>query len=148
MQVRLKLNPDRQEPIRRELIDIGIEISDDANLILTEEDYREGEILCRKDEDRFRIPIDDILYGESLNKEVWIIAEDQRYSTKLRLYELEKILPSEKFIRISNSVIISKNAIKKARPTLGQKFYLTLRNGTVVDVTRSYYYRFKDYYGI
>lgn len=89
MQVRLKLNPDRQEPIRRELIDIGIEISDDANLILTEEDYREGEILCRKDEDRFRIPIDDILYVESLNKEVWIIAEDQRYSTKLRLYELE-----------------------------------------------------------
>lgn len=148
MQVRLKLNPDRQEQMRRELIDLGLEISDDADLILTEEDYREGEILCRKDGDHYRIPIDDVLYVESMGKEIFVFADNQRFSTKIRLYELEKILPSEKFIRISNSVIIRKNAIKKIRPALGQKFYLTLRNGTVVDVTRSYYCRFKDYYGI
>ena len=148
MKLRLKLNPDKRELLRRELTDRGIEISDDAELILTEENYREGEILCRNAGERVSVSIDDILYIESLGKEVWIYTEEQSCSTAVRLYEFEKLLPAEKFIRISNSVIIRKNAIKRIRPAMGQKFYLTLRNGTVVDVTRSYYYRFKDYYGI
>lgn len=66
----------------------------------------------------------------------------------MRLYVLEKALPPELFVRISNSVIINRNAIRKIRPALSQKFYLTLKNGAVVDVTRTYYVRFKEYYGI
>ena len=70
------------------------------------------------------------------------------YTTTFRVYELEKKLPDELFIRISNSVIINRNAIKRVTPALSQKFYLTLKNGDKVDVTRTYYCRFKDYYGI
>ena len=148
MRVRLKLNPDRREQVQRELLNLGIEISDDADLILTEENFLEGEILCRKEDNRIRVSIDAVLYAESLGKDVYIIADNQRYSVNMRLYELERMLPADKFIQISNSVIIRKNAIKKIRPSVGQKYYLTLKNGTVVDVTRSYYARFKDFYGI
>jgi len=148
MKLRLKLNSDTREPVRKELESMGIEIDNDAKLILTEEDYREGEILCRRDEERIFVPIEDILYIETLGKDVYIYSGNSRYSTTMRLYVLEKILPAETFIRISSSVIIHRRAIKKIRPALSQKFYLTLQNDAVVDVTRSYYVRFKEYFGI
>lgn len=148
MRVKLKLNSDKKEPIRMELEDLGVEISENADLILTEENYTEGELLCRSNEDRFLIPIEDILYIESLGKDVFVYTGKSKFSAAVRLYMLERTLPAEKFIRISNSVIINRTAIKKIRPALSQKFYLTLKNDDVVDVTRSYYVRFKDYYGI
>lgn len=148
MRIKLKLNPDRVEATRNELTALGIEISETADLILTEENYNEGKLICRKDDDRFLVSIEDIIYIETLGKDVFVYTENGRYSTVVRLYVLERTLPAEKFIRISNSVIINRNAIKKIRPALSQKFYLTLKNDAVVDVTRSYYIRFKDYYGI
>lgn len=148
MRVKLKLNSDKREAIRMELEDLGVEISENADLILTEENYSEGELLCRSNEDRFLIPIENILYIESLGKDVFVYTGKNKFSAAVRLYMLERTLPSEKFIRISNSVIINRTAIKKIRPALSQKFYLTLKNDAVVDVTRSYYVRFKDYYGI
>lgn len=39
--------------------------------------------------------------------------------------------------RISNAIIIRRNAIKKIKPALSSKFYLTLKNGAQVDVTRT-----------
>ena len=148
MRVKLKLNSGKRESVRMELEDLGVEISENADLILTEENYREGELLCRSNEERFLIPIEDIIYVESLGKDVFVYTEKSKFSTTVRLYVLERTFPSDKFIRISNSVIINKTAIKKIRPALSQKFYLTLKNDAVVDVTRSYYVRFKDYYGI
>ena len=148
MQVKLRVNPDRREAVGRELTELGIEISEEADLILTEENYREGELLCRKDEEQILVPMEDILYVESLGKEVLVHTGEDTYATAMRLYVLERTLPPEQFIRISNSVIIHRNAIRKIRPALSQKFHLTLKNDAVVDVTRSYYARFRDYYGI
>ena len=148
MRVKLKLNSDKRESVRMELEDMGVEISEEADLILTEENYCEGELLCRRNEDRFLIPFEEILYIESQGKEVFVYTGKSKFSAAVRLYMLERTLPAEKFIRISNSVIINRTAIKKIRPALSQKFYLTLKNDAVVDVTRSYYVRFKDYYGI
>lgn len=148
MRVRLKLNSNRRETTIKELEALGIEISEEADLILTEEGFREGELFCREGEERIPVSIEEILYIESLGKEVFVHTENHTYLTAMRLYVLEKALPAERFIRISNSVIISRNSIKKIRPALSQKFYLTLKNDAVVDVTRSYYVRFKEYFGI
>ena len=148
MRVRMKLNSGRRETTVKELESLGIEISDEADLILTEEGFREGELNCSEGDDRVLVPIEEILYIESLGKEVFVHTEEHTYLTIMRLYVLEKVLPGEKFIRISNSVIISRNSIKKIRPALSQKFFLTLKNDAVVDVTRSYYLRFKEYFGI
>lgn len=148
MKIKLKLNADKREAVRAELIKMGAQISEDAELILTEENYSAGELLCRSSEDRFLIPIEDILYIESLGKDVFVCTEKGRFFTAARLYMLERTLPADTFLRISSSVIIRRTAIKKIRPALSQKFYLTLKNDAVVDVTRSYYVRFKDYFGI
>ena len=71
-----------------------------------------------------------------------------KYKTKYRISQLEKLLPADRFIRISNSIIIKKNSIRRIKPTLSCRFYLTLTNGDAVDVTRTYYYKFKEFYGL
>ena len=65
-----------------------------------------------------------------------------------RLKNLAVILDPKVFIRISNSVIISVNHIENIRPAFTQKFVITMKNGAKVDVTRSYYYVFKEFIGI
>ena len=70
------------------------------------------------------------------------------FTTNIRIYVFEQTLLNDQFIKISHSAIIRKNAIKRIKSALSQKFYLTLNNGDIVDVTQTYYYKFKDYYGI
>ena len=70
------------------------------------------------------------------------------YKITERLRRLEEILDPKEFIRISNSVIVSANHIKSIKPTLGQKFVLTMSDSSKVDVTRTYYYIFKEFFGI
>lgn len=51
-------------------------------------------------------------------------------------------------MRISNSVVIAKDKVTSISPTFSMKFVLTMANGQKVDVTRSYYYLFKESFGI
>lgn len=148
MRIKLRLGNGKKERVAEELARMGVEITEDSDLILTEEGYCGGELHCKEDTDIVLVPLSEVLYIESLGKDVFVHTKGRRYTTAARLYALEQNLPGEQFVRISNSVIIRKNAIRKIRPALSQKFHLTLINGDAVDVTRTYYYKFKDEYGI
>ncbi len=148
MRIKLRLNKSTKESIIEELEEKNIEITDDACLILTEDDYTGDSIECRDEEGIVILNTEDICYMESVGHDVYVNTLDKRYKTKYRIYQLERMLPSEDFIRISNAVIIKKNSIRHIKPALSCKFYLTLKNGDMVDVTRTYYYKFKEFYGI
>lgn len=150
MKIKLRLSSGIEKVVRKELENKNIEISDDAPLVLTEEDYNESNLIC-KDTDgigRVLVSFDEICYIESLGKDVFVHVRNNKYKTELRIYQLELILPNVLFVRISNSIIIKRNSIEKIKPTLGCKFILTLVNGDMVDVTRTYYHKFKEFYGI
>ena len=148
MRIKLRLNKTTQESIQGELTEKNIEISEESKLILTEEDYIGDTLECRDEEGIVIVNTENICYMESVGHDVYVYADNTQYKTRLRIYQLEKLLPSDIFIRISNSIIIRKNSIRHIKPALSCKFYLTLTNGDVVDVTRSYYYKFKEFYGI
>ena len=90
----------------------------------------------------------EISHIESFGHEVIAYTNDGAFKVNERLKTLAELLDSETFIRISNSVIISVDFIKSIRPSFAQKFIVTMRNGAVVDVTRTYYYSFKEFLGI
>ena len=148
MRIKLRLNKTTQESIQGELTKKNIEISEESKLILTEEDYIGDTLECRDEEGIVIVNTENICYMESVGHDVYVYADNVQYKTRLRIYQLEKLLPPEQFIRISNSIIIKKNSIRHIKPALSCKFYLTLINGDVVDVTRTYYYKFKEFYGI
>lgn len=148
MRIKLRLNKTTLESIQGELTEKNIEISEESKLILTQEDYIGDTLECRDEEGIVIVNTENICYMESVGHDVYVYADNMQYKTRLRIYQLEKLLPPNQFIRVSNSIIIKKNSIRHIKPALSCKFYLTLINGDVVDVTRSYYYKFKEFYGI
>lgn len=148
MRIKLRLNKTTLESIQGELTEKNIEISEESKLILTQEDYIGDTLECRDEEGIVIVNTENICYMESVGHDVYVYADNMQYKTRLRIYQLEKLLPPNQFIRVSNSIIIKKNSIRHIKPALSCKFHLTLINGDVVDVTRSYYYKFKEFYGI
>lgn len=148
MKLKLRLNRETEESIRQELIRREIEITEETNLILTEERYHAGKLHCRDGNEIVALPFRAICYIESLGHDVLVHTKTAAYKTDLRIYRLEASLPAGDFLRVSSGVIIRRDAIERIRPALSSKFYLTLTNGDMVTVTRTYYYRFKEFYGI
>lgn len=152
MKIRLSVSGDKAAELEEELKRLGIEIDPHSDLELIEHQSSgiRSEYLEVKDEkgDRFNIRLTDIIFVESFGRRIDVHINGAVYSTGERLYSLEEILTVYGFIRVSNSVIVAKKHIRKIKPTLSMKFVLTMSDGTLVDVTRSYYYSFKQEIGI
>lgn len=148
LKIKLSVSEAHYAEIEALLLEKGFCISDDADFILRERSSGAAFLNARRDNEVFRIRAEEIIFIESFGKNVVLHTMEGEYALSERLKELETILDSEQFMRISNSVIIARNSVRKIKPTLGAKFILTLKNGATVDVTRSYYYIFRDAYGI
>jgi len=150
IRIKLLVSEARYDEIEKELVEKGFIIDEDADLILTEKDLFVNHLFVRtnRDNERVRISTNEIIVVESFGHDIVIQTAQGQFKTNERLYQLERLLNPEQFLRVSNSVIIAKNKIKRITPTLSSKFILTMSNGQTVDVTRSYYGIFKDRLGI
>lgn len=148
MKIKLMVSEDKYTQIARELIEKGFEIDDGAELILSEKNVYVGYLIGKKNDEIFRLRTDNITHIESFAHDVVAHSDGEEYKLGERLRRLEEILDPRNFIRISNSVIVSVSHIKSIKPALTQKFILTLTDGSRVDVTRTYYYIFKEFLGI
>lgn len=97
MKIKLKLSKKSEEAVISELTEAGIEISEDAQFILTEEAYQDEKLRCKDSTDTVIVPIQDICFAESLGHDVFICTDKQRYKTDLRIYQLETLLPKDRF---------------------------------------------------
>lgn len=150
MKVKLVVSNERYDEIQKMLAERGIEIDDTADLVLSESN-RYPDNLIVKDvvkNERVILLIEDIVYIETYGHTVEVHTQNETYQAMDRLYKIVNQLDPDKFLRISNSVVISKSKVKQISTTLSMKFVLTMVNGKKVDVTRSYYYIFKDSFGI
>ena len=89
------------------------------------------------------IKINGIMYFESYGNDVFAVTQLKRIKIKDKLYELERLYLFG-FFRINKSTIMNRNHIKKIIPTINMKFYIHMMNNDKLDVTRSYYHRFKE----
>ena len=150
MKVKLAISNERYEEIKEFLLERGIEIDDDADLVLSENNRFSDNIVVKDviKNERVVLSVEEIAYIETYGHTVEVHTKDKTYQAMDRLYKIVNQLNPEKFLRISNSVVIAKDKVKKISTTLSMKFILTMVNGKKVDVTRSYYYIFKDSFGI
>lgn len=146
MDIKMMLDPDDQ--MRKELEAMGIRDAQDSEY----EIRRRGKCLRylpgRKEDQQFYISVEDIIFIESMGHDILIHTRDDIYNTSERLKNLEVILDPDKFLRISNSVIVNLKQVKRIESSLMQKFILHMTSGGKVDVTRGYYYIFRDKLGI
>ena len=98
--------------------------------------------------ERVRLSTDEIVCIEAFGKDIEIHTPQGTFYSQERMYQLESLLDPQVFLRISKSVIIARNHVRKIRPSLSMKYILTLTDGTVVDVTRSYYSDFRRFFNL
>ena len=146
MKLKVMLDPD--DPILEEIRKLNIEIDERSEYVLTKREMDLNYLPARNGEQIFYISIDDIIYIDSLGHDVMIHTMDGTYVTRERLKQLERMLDPDDFLRVSNSSIVSVKNIRRIEASILQKFILHMSNGDKVDVTRSYYYIFKDRFNI
>ena len=148
MKFKLIVSEEKYDSIARELITSGHEIDDNAELIISMRNVYAPFLIGKRGEDIYRLKTSEISHIECFAHDVIAYADGMEYKLSERLRRLEEILEPNEFIRVSNSVIVSVNHIKSIRPALSQKFILTMSDDRKVDVTRTYYYIFKERIGI
>lgn len=93
------------------------------------------------------VKIDEIRYVESLDNQIHVHAKSGVFMMKDTLYHLEAVLYPAGFLRVHKSFIVSRAHIRSIHASLNMKFTLVLDNGEKLEVSRSYYYRFKEEIG-
>lgn len=150
VKVRLEVRRERYEAVRAALAEHGIEVDDEAELVLRERDAFSDTLLVREGDTGARVvlPVGEIVSIETRGRGVEVCTAERVYQTGERLYQLAAALDPEKFLRVSNSSVIARDKVRRITPTLSMRFILTMADGRRVDVTRSYYYMFKEAFGI
>ncbi len=150
MKIRLNVSDEKYEELEKKLLSAGFEIDDEAELIIIEKEQYSSFIAAKNElGEKIRLKAEDIVFIESFGHDVVIHSADREtYFAYDRLYQLCTILDKDNFLRVSNCAIISKSHVRKIKPTLSMKFILTMSDGSLVDVTRSYYNSFKEFFGI
>ena len=148
--IRLEINDSDYREISEKLKDAGFEIvEENEHYVLKERDLYSSYLTVKdKVGDRVHLPVKDIIYMESYGHNIDIITPKGRYQSSEALKRLNELLDPSEFVRISNSIIISRKHIKEIIPTLTMKFRLRMSNNDIVEVTRSYYGSFRDYMNI
>ncbi len=150
MKIKLAVSEQRYQEVEAILTKHGLEIDENAEFTLSESNRYPDQLLVKDPDssERVFLPVEDILFIEAFGHTIEVITVKKRYQTAERLYKILDLLDPDRFLRISNSVIIAKKKVRSISPTLAMKFVLTMQNGEKVDVTRSYYYIFKEHFGI
>ena len=148
MKIKINVSEEKYKDVEMALIDAGFEVAEDAEFLLVESKRYTEYLSCKKEDMSYHVPVSEIIYIESMGHDMMIHTQKETYRCGVTLWRLESFLNPEEFLRVSNSVIIAKKKVKNIRHTLSQKFIVTLEGEYNVDVTRSYYYVFKNAFGI
>jgi len=95
-------------------------------------------ILCRKENEEYAIPVNDIYYVESVDKKTFVYCEKDVFQSNYKLYELENMLPHVGFVRVSKSTILNIEMLKGVKTLVNSRLEALLANGERVCVTRKY----------
>lgn len=102
-------------------------------------------LLAKRENEEVKVPIEEILYYETVDKKYFIYMSDEVYETQFSLADIEEKLQDHGFVRINKSTIVNCYQVKSLKADANMKIKAFLYNGEVVKVTRHYR---KSFYGM
>lgn len=96
----------------------------------------------------FFIPLNSILYFESVDKIVYIYTDKQVYRSSAKLYLLEEQLVDTYFARISKTTILNLKKLNSVRKVRNAKLEGTLINNEKTLISRQYVAEIKKRLGV
>jgi two-component system response regulator LytT len=91
------------------------------------------------------IDLNDILYFESYDDDIFCIMKSGKIRVKEKLYTLTELFMNNGIIRIHNSYLVNTTKIKDISPQFNSTLKLTLVNGDKIYVSRTYLKKFRNY---
>ena len=113
-------------------------ITDEIQEIVSFVKSRQGQLSATRDGQRFEVPVMDLFYAESVDDRIFLYTASDSYEIRMKLYELEDLLKSKSFLRISKSMIVNLMKISSVRPALNGRFSAVLKNGEEIIISRKY----------
>ncbi|MCL2198905.1 MAG: LytTR family transcriptional regulator DNA-binding domain-containing protein [Defluviitaleaceae bacterium] len=94
------------------------------------------------------LPVAGIFYAESVDLKTYVYAEKSVFRSRLKLYELEELLVTTDFLRISKQTIVNVRKIRNIAPAGDGRFSAKLTNGETVIISRQYVPALKERFGL
>ncbi len=114
------------------------EITDIVEMINSPVADRSNAVTAFDDNGALFLDPKDICRIYSGDKKVFAETAEGTYTLKNRIYELENILDSRVFMRISNSEIINLRQVRRMDTSLTGTICVSLKNGTLTYASRRY----------
>lgn len=149
MDIQLICSDGVREELKTELAKHGLNVVSDSTYVFIDKGNTDKQYLIGKDEKKniSLIQYDDIIFFESFNNTTEVVTTVGRFEVKEKLYELEKRLYAQDFIRVNKSALVNMMCIVKIIPWIGNKYVLELKDNARVEVTRTYSADFKKRLG-
>ncbi len=122
-------------------------MTEEINDIVNKLSKEVPQIISGRKDDKIKIlGKSNLIHIYTNNSKVFAVTEKGEYTLKLRLYELEKRLDTQQFVRISNSEIINLTKVKNFDINFVGTICARLSNDTVTYVSRRYVSKIKKYW--
>ena len=95
------------------VMETSLKVTDNNEVIYDQQNNSQNSFInLRADRKNLKIPLDDILYVESLKDYIKVVTTTKNIITKQSISSLEEILPASNFLRIHRSFIVAVNKIE------------------------------------
>lgn len=146
MQVEIKIDSSYSDP---KVIILTASMTEDVSRIVKTLSENTSQIISGyKDEKIEILEPGDLIRVYANSGKIIAVTNKGEYILRLRLYELEKQLQSNQFIRISNSEIINLKKVNNFDLSFTGTICVKLSNGTTTYVSRRYVAKLKKILGI
>lgn len=108
----------------------------------------DSQITVSKDGESYILDAAKIVYVESVDRRTFVYTEKDCFESKLKLYEIEEMLCSMGFLRISKACLVQLKYIRSLKAEINRKLRLTLENGEQIIVSRQYADELKQRLGV
>ncbi|AOZ97761.1 LytTR family DNA-binding domain-containing protein [Butyrivibrio hungatei] len=101
-------------------------------------------ISCIKDGKTFQVPIDLVLYIDTVDNRTFVYCANEVYECKQKLIYVEKELEHTPMVRISKNCLLNVSYLKSVEPFLNHRMKAQISNGEWLVVSRKYISTLKD----
>ena len=145
----MKLTIDKNELyLDPEIIVKCKEIDDVLQDIISYIGIADKKMIGEVDGELFFIPLNNILYFESVDKAVYIYTDKQVYRSSAKLYVLEEQLADTYFSRVSKTTILNLKKLNSVRSAKNAKLEGLLVNKEKILISRQYVAEIKKRLGV
>lgn len=92
------------------------------------------------------IRIEDILYYETVDGNVFAYTAEQVYKLNGRLYQVEEAVKRNYICRASKAMLVNMDKIQSVRTALNGRLYAKMENGEEILITRKYAKEVEEYF--